>query len=200
LLVHESNRIDPRDVTLIDGIPVMRPERVLIELASICKSPDFIEKVLHVMRRKRLVTYASTREVFDRLAKRGRRGIGVTRIVLERWDPSDKPSESPPETGLVQILRAAGVGRVVPQLEICDANGRFIARPDAVLPDTKVAVEYDSDAEHTDEMSLARDNARRNRLMAAGWIVVTARKPDVRNGGGEVVAAIRAHLSRPQLA
>jgi very-short-patch-repair endonuclease len=198
--VHESTRIDPHDVQFIDGIPVMRPERVLIELASIYKSPDFIEKVLHVMRRKRLVTYPSTREVFDRLAKRGRPGIRVTRIVLERWDPEEKPTESVPETALFQILRNAGVGRVVPQLEIFDANGRFIARPDVSLPDSKIAVEYDSDAEHTDEMSLARDNARRNRLMAGGWLVVIARSPDVRTGGAQVVAAVRAHLSRPQLA
>jgi very-short-patch-repair endonuclease len=178
----------------------MRPERVLIELASIYKSPDFIEKVLHVMRRKRLVTYTSTREVFDRLAKRGRPGIRVTRIVLERWDPEEKPAESVPETALLQILRNAGIGRVVPQLEIFDSAGRFIARPDVALPDSRIAVEYDSDAEHTDEMSLARDNARRNRLLAAGWIVVTARNTDVRNGGDQVVAAVRAHHARPQLA
>jgi len=198
--VHESNRIDPRDVQLIDGIPVMRPERVLIELASIYKSPDFVEKVLHVMRRKRLVTYASTLEAFHRLAKRGRPGIAVTRVVLARWDPAEKPAESVPETELLQILRAARLGRVVPQLEIFDASGRFIARPDVALPDSMIAVEYDSDAEHTDEMSLARDNARRNRLMAAGWLVVSARRQDVRTGGAFVVAAVRAHLSRPQLA
>ena len=48
--------------------------------------------------------------------------------------------------------------------------------------------------------SLARDNVRRNRLMAAGWIVVAARKRDVRNGGADVVAAVRAQLARRELA
>src|SRR4051794_36502630 len=60
LIVHESNRIDPRDVREVDGIPVMRPERILIELASIYRSPDFIEVVLHAMLRKKLATIAST--------------------------------------------------------------------------------------------------------------------------------------------
>jgi very-short-patch-repair endonuclease len=201
LIVHESNRIDPVDIRLIDGIPVMRPERVLIELASIYRSPDFIETVLHAMRRKRLVTYDSTVATFQRLAKRGRGGIRVTRTVLERWDPNLKATESPPETALFQILRSAALGTsVVPQFEILDEKGVFVARPDVALPERKIAVEYDSDQEHTDEISLARDNARRNRLMAHGWIVVIARRADVRSGGAHVIAAIRAHLSRPKLA
>ena len=89
-------------------------------------------------------------------------------------------------------VEAANLGRVVPQLEIYDERGVFIARPDATLPDVRITVEYESDQEHTDEMSLARDNVRRNRLMAQGWLVVAARKFDIRNGGDEIVAAVRA--------
>jgi predicted transcriptional regulator of viral defense system len=49
LVVHESKCIDPSDVKEIDGIPATRPERLLIELASIYKSVDFIELVLHTI-------------------------------------------------------------------------------------------------------------------------------------------------------
>jgi very-short-patch-repair endonuclease len=121
------------------------------------------------------------------------------RQVIERWDPAHKPTESPPESTLLQILRDAGLGRVIPQYEICDQEGRFVARTDVGIPDDRIAVEYDSDQEHTDEMSLARDNSRRNRIMAVGWIVVSARKADLERGGRELLAAIRAHR-RSQLA
>ena len=124
LVVHESTLIPPEDVQEIDGILVMRPERVLIELAGIYRSPDFIETVLHAMRRKRLVTLDSSRATLNRLAKRGRRGIRVVRAVLDRWDPSERVTESPAETTLLQILRDAGLGRVVPQFEVFDAAAR----------------------------------------------------------------------------
>jgi hypothetical protein len=192
LIVHESKRIDAADVRFVDGIPVMRPERVLIELAAIYKSADFIEKVLHAMRRKKLVTHDSVVDVFNGLAKRGRPGIATTRTVLDRWDPTLKPAESPPELDLIHLLEEAAFGRVMPQFEIRDRAGVFIARVDAGLPDFRVVVEYESDQEHSDEMSLARDNMRRNRLMAEGWFVVAARKPDLKSGGGQVVAAVRA--------
>jgi len=197
LIVHESTRINPDDVRTINGLSVMRPERVLIELASIYKSADFIEAVLHEMRRKRLVTIESSTATFLRLARRGRPGVAITRQVLERWDASLAPPESPPETALLQILRDAGLGRVVPQLVVRDAAGLFIARVDIGLPDMRATVEYDSDQEHSDELSLARDNARRNRLVAAGWFPLVARRADVRAGAEQLIAALRA-LRRSQ--
>jgi hypothetical protein len=198
LIVHESKRIDPEDVRMIDGIPVMRPERVLIELASIYRSPNFIELVLHAVLRKKLGTIGSTVTVFNRLAKRGRPGIAVVRAVLERWDPSlSATPETPPETTLFQILRDAGLGRVVPQHVVRDVNGRFVARVDIGLPDLRVTVEYDSDQEHTNEITIANDNERRNDVIKAGWFPVVARPRDLRNSCVHLIAAIRALRSQP---
>jgi hypothetical protein len=197
LIVHESKCIAPEDVRTVDGIPVMRPERVLIELASIYKSPNFIELVLHAMLRKKIATLDSTIETFQRLAKRGRPGIQVVRAVLEKWDPSLNVPDTPPETTLLQILRDAGLGRVVPQFVIVDANDNFVAQVDIGLPDLKVTVEYDSDQEHCDPITIAKDNARRNHIFAAKWYPIVARKRDLRNNGVELIAAIRAVRSQP---
>src|SRR5581483_6461034 len=59
LVVHESTRLAPHDVSPVAGIPVTRPERVILELASIYTSPDYIERVLQSARRQRLITHAS---------------------------------------------------------------------------------------------------------------------------------------------
>lgn len=192
LKVHETNRIDTRDLRDIDGIPVMSPERVLIELASIYRSPDFIEVVLHAMLRKRMVTVDSTIATFERLARPGRRGIAVARQVLMKHDASLAVTESVPETLLLQILRDANLGPVETQYVVTDRQGRFVARVDVAVISSKVSVEYDSDEYHSDPLSIARDNARRNKLIAAGWFPVVARKRDLRNRGVELIAAIRA--------
>ncbi len=197
LVVHESKCIDPGDVVQIDEIPVMRPERVLIELASIYKSPNFIELVLHAMLRKKIATVDSTIETFTRLAKRGRPGIQVVRAVLKKWDPSLSVPETPPETTLFQLLREAGLGRIMPQYVVRDANGNFVARVDIGLPDLRVTVEYDSDQEHTNEITIANDNDRRNDVIKAGWFPVVARPRDLRNKGVHLIAAIRALRSQP---
>jgi hypothetical protein len=196
LVVHESSRIDPVDTQVIDALPVFRPETVLMQLAGIYRSPDFIELILHAMRRQRLVTYESVASAFGRKARRGRPGVRVLREVLARWDPALAHTDSEMETLVMQLLHRAGYEDARPQYELFDADGRFVARFDIGLLHSKVGIEYDSDQEHSDEMSRARDNRRNLRIMSLGWVVVPARKGDVQSGGHEFLAALRAQIRR----
>jgi hypothetical protein len=196
LIVHESTFIHPRDVQLVDDLPVMRPERIVIELASVYRSANFIERVLHAARRQRLITHESTRATFERLAGRGRPGIAVVREALERWVPSERPTESEMETLLLQMFRHTGIPAPTLQYEIFDSSGRFVARVDAALPEYRIVIEYDSMQEHTDEWALARDATRRNRLLALGYQPFTARHRDLKLGGDELAGAIRACMRR----
>jgi hypothetical protein len=197
LVVHETTFIDPSDVQVIDDLPVVTAERAVFELASIYRSPDFIERVLHSARRQRLITYASTKATFDRLAGRGRRGVVVFRDALQRW-PGTKATESDQETLLLQVLRRNGLPEPVLQHEVFDDSGRFVARADAAYPQWRALIEYDSIQEHSDEWALARDASRRNRLLALGHTTLTARQRDLRTGGGELCAAIRACRRRAE--
>jgi hypothetical protein len=190
LVVHEQTRIDERDITEVDGIPVMLPELVVLQLAGLRPFPMYVEAVIQAARRKRLISYQSTREVFDRHARRGVRGVQVMRAVLDDWDPDNQPTESEMETRLMQVLSDSGLPRPVPQYEILDRHGVFVARVDAALPDLCIAIEYDSMQEHSDEFQLTRDARRRNRIVAAGWRVLSARHRDLKNGGTELLAAV----------
>jgi hypothetical protein len=196
LVVHETTFVHPNDVQLIDELPVMRPERVVFELASIFRSPNLIERALHAARRQRLITYDSTKATFDRLAGRGRPGVVVFREALDRWRPDQRPTESDMETRLVQVLRRAGLPDPVLQHEIYDTSGRFVARVDAALPPWRIVIEYDSMQEHSDEWALARDASRRNRLLALGHQPLSARSRDLKDGGEELCTAIRACMRR----
>jgi hypothetical protein len=190
LVVHEQTRIDERDITEIDGIPVMKPELVVLQLAGLRPFPKYVETVIQAARRKRLITFESTKAMFDRHARRGVRGVQVMRAVLDEWDPASRPTESDMETMLMQLFDDAGLPRPIPQHDIFDRNGMFVARVDAAIPQHRIAIEYDSKQEHSDEFQLTGDGRRRNRVVAAGWRVLSARHRDLRSGGAELLDAI----------
>ncbi len=197
LVVHESRRLDARDVQLVDGIPVTRPERVILDIASYYPSANYLEIVVQAARRKRLVTYESTREMLDRHARRGLKGVRAMREMLERWDPNSRATESEMETLLVRVLRENGLPYPVVQHNVTDTRGRFVARVDAAYPDQRIVIEYDSKQEHSDEFQIARDARRRNQLQALGYSVLSARHADLRLDGTELCAQIRTILHRP---
>jgi very-short-patch-repair endonuclease len=196
LVVHESRRLDARDIQLVQGIPVTTPERTLLDLASQFPRANYLEFVIHAARRKRLITYESTKEMFDRHARRGVKGVGALREALERWDPSSRATESEMETLLLQALRKNGLPEPVTQHEVTDAAGNFVARTDAAYPAFRIALEYDSLQQHSDEFQIAHDAARRNRLLAAGYVVISVRHGDLKCGGTEVCDLIAATMRR----
>lgn len=191
IIVHESRRFGADDVHEVDGIPVMRPERVLLDLAGIRPHPRYLEAVVQAARRKRLLTFESTKATFDQHARRGVRGVRALRIVLDSWDPDSRPTESEMETLLIQVLRKHGLPEPTAQFEVLDAHGQFVARVDAAFPAWRIAIEYDSKQEHSDEFQIARDDRRRNRILGAGYAPLVARYRDLVTGGEELYREIR---------
>jgi hypothetical protein len=198
LVVHESTRLETVDITTIDAIPVVCPELMILELASLWPSVNFIERVIHAARRKRLITFQSTHETFDRLERRGLRGVGAVRIALDRWDPTAEPTESDMETLLLQILRDHGLPEPVTQFIVRDEAGRFIARTDLGIPQWHITIEYESTQEHSNELQLARDDRRRNAIAGAGYWPLSARYADLKAGGHQLVAEIRRIARRAE--
>lgn len=196
IVVHEHRRLPPIDVTEHDGIRVVTPEMLLVQLAWMRPFPDFLESVIHALRRRRLISYDSAKATFGRHARRGLRGVCALRVALERWNPGGRPTESEMETMLLQAVRAHGLPEPELQHEIIDESGRFVARVEGAFPGWRIAYDYDSMQEHLDEFQLARDSARRNRIAAAGWTLLTARHGDLRNGGFEFCRQLHAAARR----
>lgn len=183
LVVHESRRLGLEDMREVDGITVTTPDLLLLHLAATRPVPDFLEMVIHAARRRRLITYASARQTFDRHARRGLGGTRALRAALDRWDPTAAPTESEMETRLLHTIRARGLPDPVLQYEVRDNSDRFLARVDAAYPDARIAIEYDSKQEHSDEFQLARDARRRNALAAVGYLTLSVRHGDLERGG-----------------
>jgi len=197
LVVHESTRLDEPDITTIKGIPVTTPERTVLDLASCYPNENYLEYVVQAARRKRLITYESMRATFDRHARRGLKGVRALRVTLDRWDPSSRPSESDMETMLLQTVRQHGLPEPTLQYEVRDRDGHLLGRVDAAYPSARIAIEYDSKQEHSDEFQIAKDARRRSAIQARGdWKVLTARHVDLRSGGDELCREIQLILRR----
>jgi predicted transcriptional regulator of viral defense system len=65
-IVHESSRFDEADITIVDRVPIVTPERLVFDVAATRPYPDAIEGVIQALRRKRLITYSSMLETYER--------------------------------------------------------------------------------------------------------------------------------------
>lgn len=105
---------------------------------------------------------------------------------------ADGRAESPQESRLRVALAFAGL-RPVPQHEVCDRLGRFVARVDLAFVTVRIAVEYEG-SWHWEPGQLRRDRQRLDRLTAAGWRVIHVTAQDLR-APDLLVARIRALLA-----
>ncbi len=132
----------------------------------------------------------STAELSD-LARRGGRRWG-SRRVRRAVDLVDARSESPPESWVRVACALAGLPAPVPQYDVVH-DGVWLARADLAWPEAKLLVEYEGEY-HFDGVQLIRDDARIQRLIAAGWRVIRLAAQDLRDMEG-VVARIRTALA-----
>lgn len=190
LIVHETRALTDLDLTVVDGVPVTTAARTLLDLGAVC-GPRTVEMALENALRRDLVTIRSLRPMLARLGRQGRNGAGVLRALVEERDPDQAPTESEMETKLLQVLRTHGLPKPVPQFQIFDPLGRFVARVDAAIVEWKVALEYESVQEHTGKAALFRDTPRRRKLTRLGWKPIGVTLEDLRDGGIELSADIR---------
>ncbi len=194
LIVHELKAIDPRDLTVVDGIPVTGPDLTLLGLAAAC-SASVLEMALDRAENVGLVTPTSVRELVRRMARPGRPGIRRLRMLLDARSPEGGIPASERETMLRRGLRACHLPEPVVQHRI-EHRGVFLGRVDAAYPDARIAIEYDSYEFHGGRLALVKDSERRTKLLAAGWHPFTATDAELKSGCRTLAPAIEALLRR----
>jgi hypothetical protein len=190
LIVHESKRIDPVDMTVVDGIPATTVERTLVDLGAVC-SPLVVERAVEDAVRRELTTFDALHATVARLGRQGRNGAGVLRGILDEYEADRRLTASVRERMMLQIFRKHGLPKPVSQYVIRQ-NGLFIARADAALPQYKISFEYQSYQWHLGKRAIERDNRRRRKLQAVQWTEIGVTAADLRSGGDELCAQIFA--------
>ncbi len=120
-------------------------------------------------------------------AKPGANGIKIARWALDHvLDRSASPAETKVALALTLPCKIGGMGLPQPSLNrfipLNAAEQKALNRSyflcDLYWEQAKLAIEYDSDAEHSGSERIASDAARRNALLRLGITVITG-KPDV---------------------
>lgn len=171
LRVHQSRDLDDARVRTIDAIPVTAGDRLAVDLGAVLPEPR-VEAIIQELVRLRETTWDEVAVAVMRHSRRGRDGVGVARRIVERR-MDGMVGDSPLESLMLAAIFDAGLPSPELQVEVADEEG-FVARVDAAWPDRGVIVEADGKAFHLTEAAFEADRVKRNRLRAAGWIVLEA--------------------------
>ena len=164
--VHESLDLSPEHVTAAGGIRLTKPVRTVVDLGA--SAPWMVEPALDAGIRQRLFTLPDVAGFVGRVAKRGRRGVGVIRPLIEQrvlWDGVT-------DSELEDLLRREWADRqppLVPQHIITNLDGEFVCRTDFAFVDHKSRIELDSEAFHMDRKTFRRDRVIQNQTELLGW-------------------------------
>ncbi|HEX6596168.1 MAG TPA: hypothetical protein VF045_04485 [Acidimicrobiales bacterium] len=178
--VHRTRALPVADRADVDGLPVTRPARTLIDLAAVLSAEE-LEAALDSALRDHVVSPAYLERRLEFLGTRGRSGAKALRDLL-RDRTEGRPADSRRENDVVRALVAGGLPSPVRQFPF--EGIRF----DLAYPDVLIAVEFDSYRHHFGRQSWRRDTARHNQATASGWLVFHLTEDD---GVAGVVTAYR---------
>lgn len=131
VVLHRTRSLPVADRTQVDGIPVTRPGRTLVDLAAVLDE-DGLEAALDSAVREGLVTVGYLDRRLAELGSPGRNGIANLRELIDDRREG-RPADSQAENRVRRALVAAGLPKPVRQFELYDHRG-LAARFDLAYP------------------------------------------------------------------
>ena len=169
-VVHESLDLLETDIVEVNGIPTTSAVRTVVDLGA-SAPPWYVEQCLDSGLRNNLFTAWNVRHFIARVAKRGRRGVGTIRPLVEDRLSWDSITESALEDLFRSVVALSPYPMPDPQFEVWDAKGELIGRFDFAYPERMALIETDSERFHMDPASFQRDREKQNRAQLLGWTV-----------------------------
>lgn len=173
-------QVPERAVTTIRGVRATALRWTAFDIARFSSHIDGVLAMEEFYRRG--LARAAMQETVAYMA--GTWGVARVRRVLEDASPR---TESPRETETRLFLKAAGFTEFIPQVEVEELGYRL----DLADPVYKIAVEYDG-PHHDDPVQQSKDRRRRNRLQAAGWIVIVVDRRLFRHQREDILQQVEA--------
>ncbi|MEA2023131.1 MAG: DUF559 domain-containing protein [Actinomycetota bacterium] len=193
--LHESLDLLDSDIVTISGIPTTTATRTIVDLGAV--APQRVERALEAGVAANSVTLSGVERFVVRVARRGRRGVGVIRPLLEARRQWDGATASDLEDLYRAVLDRWAVPIGIAQHEVHNPSGTFVSRPDFAYPESHLAVELDSEGFHMDRLTFRYDRRKQNQLELLGWRVLRYTWWDLVNRPREVAAEVQAALSIP---
>jgi hypothetical protein len=182
--IHRSRNLDPRDVTVRDGIPVTTVARTLVDLTDVLTAHQ-LANVIHEAAFRNLFHAGATRAAMDRA--NGRRRLNVLTAALGAHNAGSAGTKSNNEDRFLALLRASDLPPPQVTVHVQDVEVDFH------WPDLKLCVEVDGPG-HTRPRTRSEDRARDHTLTAAGHRVLRITEEDLRRG--TIPASLDAAVNR----
>lgn len=193
---HESTDLHLAEPTERLAIPTTGLVRVLVDLGAVV-APERLQQAIDDAVRRSLCTWDDLLHALVRHSRRGRRGVGPLRAILEECYGTAIPDSH--FNRLVQrLLIDSGLPSPVIEHEVRDHAGVLLGRLDLAYPEWRIGIELDSLKHHLNRQAFESDRTRQNQLVLQGWTILRfswhlyTRHPQ--GLVGEVAAALRQHL------
>src|SRR3954469_11964125 len=190
--VHRTDLSPAEAWTTKDGVRLTTVRRTAWDIATL-ESTMTAVPLLDGMVRDAVVNGGDLTEealAHEVTSRRGRWGSRRAQFLLPLVDGR---AMSPPESRVRVACHLGGLPHPIPQLTIYE-QGVFLGQVDLAWPEAKLIVEYEG-AYHFDELQISSDDARYERLVAAGWRVIRLSSIDLRDLDavvGRISAALEA--------
>lgn len=169
------------DRAVLNGLPVVGPARTVLDTAvALSDGSAFLDRAL-----QRHVSLDQLRAAEARMT--GANGVVEARRLLAA---AGDRAHSMAERLLLRLLKEAGIGGWVLHLRV----GPY--EVDVAFPETRVAIEIDGWAWHSDVERFRSDRRKGNDLVAGGWTLLRFTWHDLHHSPQRVVAEIRAAQRR----
>lgn len=196
VIVHRPKGWPERAVGAIDGIDVVRPALLLLQLAP-GVAPQRLQRILDNLWSRQLLSGPSVAADLKPIMGRGRAGVVAVRTLLDRCGPDYVPPDSNLESRLIDIVETAGMPPLVRQRNLGD-NERWLGRVDLYWPQWLIIIEVDSDKYHSALSDREYDGARQRALEATGYTVVRITEFELWHRRDVVIARLRSAIASAQ--
>jgi len=166
--VHEVLDLEPDHTTVLNGIPIATPTRVIFEIAA-SRHPQRAERALDSAWAKNLTSRRLLFRMLDDWADRGRAGTVLMRELLERLSKDYIPPASNLEARFVTLAERFGIGPFRRQVDL--GGEAWIGRVDFRHEHRPLVVEVLSHEHHAALVDEATDERRFAALAEAKFTV-----------------------------
>ena len=189
--LHVVRALPERWTTVLDGVPIVRPELLALHLFAVC-SEERAVRLVETLWSMRLLSGASIEQFLTELGRSGRNGTAGMRRYLEERGPGYVPTASGVEARVQRILRDVGI-ELRPQV---DSGGEsWTGRVDFRHAVVRFILEVQSERYHSALVDREADRRRIKRLRADGFVVAEVSDTQVWTQPWTVVEAVRAGLA-----
>lgn len=168
----------PSEITTVGGVPVTTPARTACDIACLRGRRRAIA-ALDAFRTAYGLSTADLAGLLPRYYRR--RGVKQLRELIPL---SRTGVDSQPESWVRIDIHDEGFPMPEAQVWVF-VPGWGMAKVENAYQHLRIAVEYDGEEHHSTDADVARDEARRDALRRAGWIIIVVRKDGFSGPGRE---------------